>query len=394
MILIDQPYVSDFLIKTIKENQFPIVATNVAKFMISDESLNWISEKDAINQYNSNQNTRVYSNSENAINWIEQHLKNTELPKKIQLFKNKIAFRELLKDHFPGYFFKGIPINNLKDFPVAELQFPLIIKPAVGFFSLAVHKIDTVKEWTEIINGIETEVETFKDMYPKEVVDISDFIVEEYIDGEEYAVDCYFDNNGKAVVLNILHHVFSSSKDVSDRVYSTSQKIVETHLQKFETFLQTVGNKAQLKNFPMHVEIRINNQGKVIPIEINPLRFGGWCTTGDISWYAFGINSYNYFLNGKVPNWSEIFKNSSNKLYSLIVLDNNSGINANEIKSFNYDLLLKDFENPLEIRKVNYKKYGVFGFLFTKISLGNQQELNSILVSKLTNYIEKYTQLT
>jgi hypothetical protein len=389
MILIDQPYVSDFLIKTIKENQFPIVATSVAKSMISDESLNWISEKDAINQYNSNQNTRVYSNSENAINWIEQHLKNTELPKKIQLFKNKIAFRELLKDHFPEYFFKGIPINNLKDFPVAELQFPLIIKPAVGFFSLAVHKIDTVKEWTEIINGIEIEVETFKDMYPKEVVDISDFIVEEYIDGEEYAVDCYFDNNGKAVVLNILHHVFSSSKDVSDRVYSTSQKIVETHLQKFETFLQTVGNKAQLKNFPMHVEVRINSQGKVIPIEINPLRFGGWCTTGDISWYAFGINSYNYFLNGKVPNWNEIFKNNSNKLFSLIVLDNNSGINTNEIKSFNYDLLLKDFENPLEIRKVNYKKYGVFGFLFTQTSLENQQELNSILVSKLTNYIEK-----
>ena len=71
------------------------------------------------------------------------------------------------------------------------------------------------------------------------------------------------------------------------------------------------------------------------------------------------------------------------------MLDNNSGINANEIKSFNYDLLLKDFENPLEIRKVNYKKYGVFGFLFTQTSLENQQELNSILVSKLTNYIEK-----
>jgi hypothetical protein len=139
----------------------------------------------------------------------------------------------------------------------------------------------------------------------------------------------------------------------------------------------------------MHVEVRINSQGKVIPIEINPLRFGGWCTTGDISWYAFGINSYNYFLNGKVPNWNEIFKNNSNKLFSLIVLDNNSGINTNEIKSFNYDLLLKDFENPLEIRKVNYKKYGVFGFLFTQTSLENQQELNSILVSKLTNYIEK-----
>jgi len=87
MILIDQPFVSNFLVKTIKENQFPIIATQVAKSMIHDNSLNWISEERAIQQYNSIKNTSIYTNSENAINWIEQHLKNTELPKKIQLFK-------------------------------------------------------------------------------------------------------------------------------------------------------------------------------------------------------------------------------------------------------------------------------------------------------------------
>lgn len=389
MILIDQPYVSNFLINTIKENQFPIVATNAAKSIITDNSLHWISEEEAIKQYKLNQNIRLYSNSENAINWIENNLSFSELPKKIQLFKNKIAFRELLKDQFPEYFFKGIPFNNLKNFPVSQLQFPLIIKPAVGFFSLAVHKIDTVKEWNEIINNIDTEVETFKNMYPKEVVDISNFIVEEYIAGEEYAVDCYFDSNGKVVILNILHHIFSSSKDVSDRVYSTSQKIIETHLKNFETFLQTVSNKAQLKNFPMHVEVRVDANGKIIPIEINPLRFGGWCTTGDISSYAFGINSYEYFMHNKVPNWTEIFKNKPAKIYSLIVLDNNSGIASNSIKSFNYNLLLKDFENPLEVRKVDYKKYGVFGFLFTETGAENQQELKNILTSQLLKFIEK-----
>jgi len=178
MILIDQPFVSNFLVKTIKENQFPIIATQVAKSMIHDNSLNWISEERAIQQYNSIKNTSIYTNSENAINWIEQHLKNTELPKKIQLFKNKITFRELIKDAFPEYFFKGIPLKKLKDFPVSELQFPLILKPAVGFFSLAVHKIDTVKEWVSVVNTIDAEVETFKDMYPKEVVDVTDFIIE------------------------------------------------------------------------------------------------------------------------------------------------------------------------------------------------------------------------
>lgn len=388
MILIDLPYVSDFLIKTIKENQFPIVATQVAKSMIHDDSLNWILEEDAIQHYKSNPLTRIYSNSENAINWIENNFDFSELPQKIQLFKNKITFRELIKEAFPSYYFKGIPFKSLKEFPVSELKFPLILKPAVGFFSLAVHKIDTITEWNDVIKNIESEVETFKDMYPKEVVDITHFIVEEYIDGEEFAVDCYFDNQGKVVVLNILHHVFSSSKDVSDRVYSTSQKIIENHLQKFEEFLQLVGNKAQLKNFPMHVEVRINAEGIVIPIEINPLRFGGWCTTGDISYFAFGINSYEYFLYNKTPNWTEIFKNKTNKIYSLIVLDNNSGMEGNTIKSFDFDKLLIDFENPLEIRKVDYKKYGVFGFLFTETTIGNELELKHILTSKLTKYIQ------
>ena len=161
MILIDQPFVSDFLVQTIKKNHFPIVATEIAKSMIHDDSLNWISEKEAIQHYKSNENTHIYSNSENAIGWVEKHLNNTELPKKIQLFKNKITFRELIKDVFPEYFFKGIPFGSLKEYPISKLQFPLIIKPAIGFFSLAVHKIDTIEEWIAVINTIEAEVETF-----------------------------------------------------------------------------------------------------------------------------------------------------------------------------------------------------------------------------------------
>ena len=76
MLLIDKPFASDFLIKTIKENNFPIIITEVSKSMISDESLNWISEKEAIDCYKKEKDLLVYSNSENAISWIE---KNQEL---------------------------------------------------------------------------------------------------------------------------------------------------------------------------------------------------------------------------------------------------------------------------------------------------------------------------
>jgi len=387
MLLIDKPFASDFLIKTIKENKFPIIKTATSKSMVSDESLNWISEKDAIERYKNETDLLLYSNSENAISWIEKNLSFSKLPNQIQFFKNKILFRELLKDAFPNYYFKGVQLSELFKIDASTLKFPLILKPAVGFFSLAVHKVDNAQEWQTVLVNIEKELASFKGMYPKEVVDVSDFIIEQYIEGEEYAVDCYYNKKGEPVVLNVMHHIFSSDKDVSDRVYSTSKEIIEKHQSKIEAFLKIIGEKAQLKNFPMHVEIRVDSNNNIIPIEINPLRFGGWCTTGDISYFAYGFNSYEQFLYQKTPNWNAIFETRKDKLYSLIVLDNNSGINEKDIVSFDYELLLKAFKKPLNLRKVDFRKYAVFGFLFIETSKENNNEVANILASNLRKYI-------
>jgi len=387
MILIDKPYVSDFLVKTIKENNFPIVSTAAARAMISDKTLNWITEEEAKIIFKKDQETPIYTNSENTINWIQNNVTTSNLPGQIEVFKNKVKFRELIKDGFPDYFFKGVRFEELRKLNVDELKFPFIIKPAVGFFSIAVHKVDSQVEWFQILDKINAENEDSKDLYPKEVLNVTDFIIEGYIAGEEYAVDCYFDSEGKPVVLNVLHHIFSSAKDVSDRVYSTSKEIIEKYKNEIQNFLELLGEKANLKNFPAHVELRIDGEGKINPIEVNPLRFGGFCTTADLTWFAYGINSYNYFFESKKPDWDEIFKTRKEKKYSIIVLDNNSGFEESEIASFDYEKLLKDFEKPLELRKIQLNEYLVFGFLFTETNYGNEQELMQILGSDLKKYI-------
>jgi hypothetical protein len=387
MILIDKPYVSDFLVKTIKENNFPIVSTAAARAMISDKTLNWITEEEAKIIFKKDPETPIYTNSENTINWIQNNASSSILPGQIEVFKNKVKFRELIKDGFPDYFFKGVRFEELRKLNVDELKFPFIIKPAVGFFSIAVHKVDSQVEWFQILDKINAENEDSKDLYPKEVLNVTDFIIEGYIAGEEYAVDCYFDSEGKPVVLNVLHHIFSSAKDVSDRVYSTSKEIIEKYKNEIQNFLELLGEKANLKNFPAHVELRIDGEGKINPIEVNPLRFGGFCTTADLTWFAYGINSYNYFFESKKPDWDEIFKTRKEKKYSIIVLDNNSGFEESEIASFDYEKLLKDFEKPLELRKIQLNEYLVFGFLFTETNYGNEQELMQILGSDLKKYI-------
>lgn len=385
MILIDQPYISDFLIETIKENNFEIIATEEAQLMIDDNTLNWVTEEDARNRILNSPNPLVYTNSENALAWVFKNLEETSLPNQISLFKDKFKFRELTKDLFPDYLFRKVKMEDIQSLDLDELKLPFVIKPSLGFFSIGVHIVHTKSDWE--LAKKELNFENLKSIYPKEVLDASTFIIEEYIEGEEFAIDAYFNEDGEAVILNILHHRFASGNDVSDRVYSTSQSIIRTYKKPIEAFLKPIGEKAGLKNFPLHIEVRIDSNGIIKPIEINPLRFGGWCTTPDLSWYAFKINSYEYFFQNKKPDWEEIFKTKKDEITSIILLNNNSGINPSDISHFDFEALSQDLENILVIRELDFNKYPAFGIIFTETSEGNKQELSEILISDLSEYI-------
>ncbi|HSI77267.1 MAG TPA: ATP-grasp domain-containing protein [Lunatimonas sp.] len=387
MILLDYPYTSDFLIETVVKNQFPVVATKEAKEILRGKNANLISEENAITWLISNQGSPVYTNSENSITWIQQNLKGTSICEKIETFKNKFRFRELIQEAYPDYFFKSASLSELGNLDITGFKFPFIIKPAVGFFSIAVHKVDKPEDWPSIVITIEKEIEKTKSLYPKEVVSNTDFIIEEYIHGEEYAFDCYFGEKGEPVILNVLHHVFTSENDVSDRVYSSSMEVIDRLYQPIIDFLIVIGSKIDLRNFPLHIEFRESEPGKINPIEVNPMRFGGWCTTADLTWFSYGINSYEYFFHSKRPDWEEVFENKKDKKYSLILLDNQSDVPQEDIDYFDFEAIAKDFENPLHVRKVNMEKFGVFGFLFTETSKGNKQELEEILHSDLKKYM-------
>lgn len=387
MILLDYPYVSDFLKETVLKNNFPVISTPEARSIMEGREVNWISEQEAVEQIRQNPLIPLYTNSENSIAWIQQHLSHTSLSEKIETFKNKFRFRQLIQEAFPDYFFRSAQLSELRDMDISAFKFPFIIKPAVGFFSIAVHKVDSVKQWPAIVEKIEEQVKKTGSLYPKEVVSNTEFIIESYIKGEEYAFDCYFDANGEATILNVLHHVFMSESDVSDRVYSSSKAIIDRLSPAIMDFLKLVGSKIDLRNFPLHIEIRETAPGKIIPIEVNPMRFGGWCTTADLTWFAYGINSYEYFFKSQKPDWENVFKGKENKKYSLILLDNQSDVPQEAIAYFDFDALAKDFENPLHVRKVNMEKFGVFGFLFTETSEGNERELDEILHSDLKKYM-------
>ena len=387
MIILDKPYISDFLLRTLEKNKTQVILNRDVAELTKGWDLNVISKDAAIQQFTGMSTPLLYTNSENSISWIENNLQQTDLPVKLKLFKNKVLFRDLLKDLYPGYFYKGVSLDSLENIDITSFPLPFIIKPAVGFFSLGVFKVETFSEWEETVDAIKKEIGLIKNLYPPEVLHTGEFIIEECIIGEEFAIDCYFNAAGKPVVLNIMKHIFSSGKDVNDRVYITSKEIIENYVAPITTFLSEIGKRTDLKNFPAHVEVRIDEKGTVAPIEVNPLRFGGWCSTPDLAFHAFGINLYEYLFGQKTPDWASILQGKEELIYSNIVLNNSTGTEGKHIVSFDYEKLLAGFENPLELRKTDFRKFPLFGFLFCETRKQNMKELDHILISDLTDYI-------
>jgi carbamoylphosphate synthase large subunit len=387
MFFIDQPYVSDFFKETVTKNSIPIVKTDSAvKFTLPDNA-KMISEWEAMEMAKNTPDLKVYTTSENTIGWISQNLSFTDLPGKIDLFKNKFAFRKMLAPLFPKFYFQHVSARVLQSLRTDDIPLPAIIKPAVGFFSLGVHKVTRPSQWPTVMKTIALELDEIHRLYPKQVLDTSAFIIEQCIDGDEFAVDAYFDSQGEPVIVGILQHIFSSESDVSDRVYTTSKNIIEHNIDDFSDFLKQIGQRSQVRNFPVHVELRRNADNVLLPIEVNPMRFGGWCTTADMTYLAYGFNPYEAYYHERKPDWKRILRDKTDQLFSIIVLDNSTGFSEKTITGFHYDKLLARFEKPLELRKINYKQHSVFGFLFTETSFDHRDELDYILNSDLREFV-------
>ncbi len=317
MFFVDKPYVSDFFKRTVEENSIPVVSTKAVKELCLFDGTKLIPEERAVEKIRGFENPIIYTVSENSIDWISRNLSFTNLPKKIELFKNKIKFRKLTESIFPDFYFKEIKIEDFTKIQFDELPLPFIIKPSVGFFSMGVYRVSTFEEWYSTIDSIFKEINQIKDLYPEEVLDTTAFIIEECIDGEEFAVDAYFNAEGKPVILGILKHAFASDSDVSDRVYTTSKEIIENNLKEFTEFAEKIGKLTGVKNFPVHIELRRKNDGRILPIEVNPMRFGGWCTTADLTFFAYGLNPYLCYYKQTEPDWFDILEDKEGKLFSI-----------------------------------------------------------------------------
>ena len=237
-----------------------------------------------------------------------------------------------------------------------------------------------------MVRAIRAEMAAVRALYPVAVLDTTQFIIEDCIDGEEVAIDLYYNGEGRPVIVNILLHLFGSDKDVSDRVYVTSAEIIRRYRERLKALLADIGRLANLRNFPVHAEVRIDGRGRIRPIEVNPMRFGGWCAT-DIAHHAYGINPYLCYFRQQAPEWDQILAYQDDRVCALVVLDKPGDVPAERVAAFDYDHLLAHFERPLELRRIDFREYPVFGFLIVETRADNMAELEAILRSDLKEFI-------
>ena len=381
MIVLEEPCVSDPLIGWLEESRHPVLDNGTARTIARDHDLVLVSEDEAVARIDAGE--RVYTNSENALSWISDRVHNPSLTRAVATFKDKALMRRTLASMNPDLFFLSCSIDELMKLDFSQLKTPFVLKPSVGFCSVGVYAVADRADWEHALTDIGANAARWRTLFPESVVGPGSFILEGYIEGTEYALDAYFDDCGAAHILNILRHDFASAADTSDRLYVTSADIIRENEAPFAAWLDRVNALVGARNFPVHVEVRVKD-GRVCPIEFNPLRFAGLGGT-DVSWYAYGFRTYAAFLDDAAPAWDEVFEGREGKVYSMSLLTPPDG--APDGARLDYDALAARFSHVLDLRQFDAQRTGSYGFLFLETDEETAPELDYVKTCDLSEFL-------
>lgn len=387
MIIASGPYLSSHFVETVERNRWPVVDAGGAAQCGMGNGVNFIDPGQAGQLIRSRRDLRILTSGEHALAWITGELAGTGAERAARLFKDKVAFRQAIAGAFPDVAFLELSLEELENYTPDPSMYPFVIKPAVGFFSIGVRTVHSPFSWKAARDQIGREIEAARAHFPGHVLSQTRLIIESFIEGKEFAVDAYYDDLGVPVILNALHHRYAGPDDVSDRLYVSSRRIIQAIAPAAAELLAAVNSEGAIRNFPLHAEFRQEHNGRLVPIEVNPLRFGGWCTTGDFANFAWGFNSYELFIDGARPDWAAVYGGRETQQFGLVVLDNQSGVAREDIRSFDYEALLSRFSKPLHLARIDHRKFPLFGVLFVETAADCGDELDWIMQADLREFI-------
>ncbi len=379
MVILERPFASDMMVETLEKNGIPVLKNEMSQERVLNGKV--LSDNEFCEEYK--KTGKLYTVSENALGWIYDHIQDKRFLDGISIVKDKSAFRKICRDIYPDFFFKEVNINEMAQLNTDSIVFPCVIKPSVGFLSKGVFVVHNPEEYRKAVETLQQDFAKAGADFPEFVVGKSRFLIEEYIHGEEYAVDAYYDENENPVILNIFHHKFMDESDTSDRLYMTSKGLFDQYEEPFTRFLTNLNNTLHLRNFPMHIEFRYDGK-KAVPIEINPLRFTGFCLN-ELQVFISGQHPMLSFLKGRRVTKDEMWKGREDFTYAFTVLDLPKG---DEDKAFDDEKFSADFPGVIDVRLVPDKTSGVAATVFLKVETANVQAFDRIMSLDMHEYMK------
>ncbi len=386
MIILEQPYVSDFLQETVVRLQVPVLDTPFVRSLSRSQEMRLMPPGEFFHLLQEQEAALLYSNSENAYEWLHLYGRDLTVTGHVSWFKDKARLREIFSSLNPNIWFRTCSLAELAALDVAELPLPFVVKPRRGFASIGIHAVREVEDWGPALESIRREVVLMKSVFPDAVVSLNDFLLETYIEGPEIAIDAYYNGEGEPVVLNILNHLFVSPSDMSDRLYFTSPEIIHKWHEPIRKYLTAIADLRDLRNFPFHLEMRLSPDGWFVPIEINPMRFMGFCVA-DVEYWFYGINPYEHYYRQLKPDWERILSSREGKCYGMFGIDIPKHLDKSRI-SFNYDKFIGHFSHVLHYTKLDYTRFPMAIYLYAEVPSERFGEFAAILNSDLKEFIE------
>jgi len=325
---------------------------------------------------------KVYAPDETSVPIILDKIKNEEIKEKFENIKNKYKCRILLKDIYPDFYFKDVKLSGIENIQLPKDK-KFIIKPQKGFFGTAVKEIDKNTDLKKIKLGLEEDIKKNSQFFSPDVFTQEDFIIEEFVEGNEYTFDVFYDDNGKPVIVNFCNHPESKIKEYFHLLYYTSHEIYEKFSKQIINIFTEFNKSLGIKNLPIHAEFK-EKDGKLIPIEFNIPRFGGF-GVADIPYHGFGLDPFEYFFESKNPDWDKIWKEHEGRYYGWVLCYNGLDVDLDKNKP-NYEKLEKDLGEVLYFHKLDYKTNPAFAIAY--IGRDSKDELYKVLNLDFKDYFK------
>ena len=278
----------------------------------------------------------------------------------IQTMMDKHAFRQLLSASYPDLTFRTI---HLRDLPqqVFDPHTTYIIKPVRGAFASGVRAISATTDLTRLMDEIQHEMRRTSAVLSDRALSQDEFLIETFIEGEEYAVDMFYNSAGQPMITNIYHHPMPRNLAYLHMLYYSSKNVFEQIYEPAREFFSLLNTHLQVTRLPIHAEFRYH-QGRLVPIELNPLRFGGM-GLANLGFYAFGMNAYQHFAEDREPDWGTVWHDRPDSAYGFVIAYNGATTDVSTHKP-NWPMFRQRFLHILREVALDYQTQLAFGILY------------------------------